>query len=267
MKSGLSKIRPDRRDYSLLHTFGGTTAGLPDSFRVYDGRAIPNQDMPDTRFTPALPALFYGCTGETATFDAGIQDNDLYNPQDTYLHTPPYSTDQGRDIRTVFATLINRGPYTALNTPGPLRRAYFNCYGSGAIDDFDAARIGLWINQNERRGVWVGSYWYPEFMSPVNGILPLPSFNTAQATLHCWLIVGWTTINGVAYLQGIPWIGENYGDKGIVYVSREIFNALMGQPYTAAYTITKVSSSAPVPIGVTAIIDHLVYFIKNLFHV
>lgn len=40
----------------------------------------------------------------------------------------------------------------------------------------------------------------------------------------------------------------------------------MRQPYTGAFTITKTSSSTPVPIGVQAVVDHLVYFLLNLFN-
>lgn len=268
LKNGLNKIFPDHRDFSIVHTFGATVAdtqSLPDNFSIYNGQIIPNQNLDDTRFTPTLPPQPYGCTGEAQSFGCGLEDQTLFNPKFTYDSTSP-GGDGGRDLRASLQSTIDKGLQDVTNTVGFNRAAYFNCYGSGTIDDYDAAKIGIWINQNERRFVTVGSYWYPEFENPQNGILPTPSFNTSQASLHNWIITGWKTINGVECLEGISWQGMNYGNNGLHYVSRELYNALMAQPYTAAYTLTK-STGQGVPIGYTAIIDHLVYFIKNLFHV
>ncbi len=126
-------------------------------------------------------------------------------------------------------------------------------------------RIALYINQGEKRGVWAGTYWY--WNRAEDGILKLPSFKTSEGTLHCYLITGWKTIKGKLYLEAIPWIGENFGDKGKAYISEEIFNALMQQSFTGSYTITKLGEKAGVPIGITAILDHLTYFIRELFHI
>lgn len=271
MVNGLLKIAAHTTDYSLVHTFGATpfdVKGLPEHFSVYDGRPIPDQNDLDSRFTPAIPPLPYGCTAETGTFDAAIQDAvDLYNPQDLYGNTPP-GDGGGRDIRKVLGTLISRGPRKGDGVFGAKRTAYFNCYGANKISDFDAVRIALWINQSEKRGVWVGSWWYSEFNRPdANGILPLPSFNTTRATLHCYLVTGWKTIKDKPYLEVIAWQGKHYGKEGVVYLSEEIFNALMAQPYTGSFTITKVKGISPVPIGFQAIIDHLVYYLRNLFEI
>lgn len=277
MKYGLSKIYPDRNDYSLLHTYGALnfdTQGLPTSFSIYDGRPIPNQNTFDTRFIPAIRPLPWGCVGETTTFAAGLEDGAVYPPDDFYFAIPPGTDGQGRDIREGLQTAIDRGFKLPDGTIGAKRTAYFNCYGAGAIDDFDAVRIALWINQVEKRGVSIGSYFYPEFVMPApgsgaatshpdaSGIVPVPSFNTAQASLHNWLITGWKTVNGVIYLEALTWQGQF-----VEYFTREIFNALMAQPYTGAFTITKVTSQTPVPIGFQAYIDHLVYFVRNLFHI
>ena len=82
MQNGLSKIYPSRKDFSLLHSYGATANGIPDNYSNYDGRIIPNQDQLDGRFNPPTRPIPYGCTGETQTFDAGIQDNSLYYPAD-----------------------------------------------------------------------------------------------------------------------------------------------------------------------------------------
>lgn len=267
MENGLLKIKPDKKDYSLLHTFGTVSPdpdSLPGDFSIYDGQDIPNQNDMDTRFEPNLPPLPFGCTGESGAFDCGIQDKDLYDPKDLYDNTPP-KWNGGRDIRAMFDTLITRGPRKADGTFGEKRLAYFNCYGSGAIDDFDAVRIALWINQWERRSVYVGTWWYWD--TSENGVLEMPSFDIKNAGLHCYLATGWTTKNNKLYLETIPWLGKTFGDNGKVYLSREIYNALMKQPWTGAFTISKIPSNTPIPIGYKAIIDHLVYFVRDLFKI
>lgn len=270
MKQGLDRLHPDRRDYSLLHTYGALApdpAGLPDNFSIYDGRVIPDQDEMDDRFTPAVRPLPYACTAEDRTFSAGLADGAVYPPDDFYFATSPGTDGVGRDMRLAFETAINHGFKLKDGSLVGKRRAYFNCYAAGQIDDFDAARIALWINQNEKRGVSVGSWWYPNWVGgnvPKSGILGLPSFNTKEATMHDWLITGWRTINGAVYLEGISWQGMFFGDHGKHYMSRPIYEALMAQPYTGAFTMTKFGSATPVPIGYQAILDHFVYFFRNL---
>lgn len=275
IKSGLKKIRPYHRDLSLIHTlikYGATPelTSLPAIFSIYDGRSIPNQNQLDTRFIPAVRPLPEGCTAETITFDAGIQDGATYPPDDFYFATPPGTDNVGRDARVALQTAINRGFKLPDGTIGAKRTAYFNCYGVGKIDDFDAARIGLWINQTEKRGVLAGTWWYAEYEQVgKDGILPLPSFNTSIASLHFHLITGWKTIGLDQYLEDISWQGEDYANAGIDYISREQYNALMAQPYTGAFTETKLQGMTPVPIGMQAYVDHVVYaltqFISNLY--
>lgn len=278
MRQGLNKIGPRRKDYSLLHTFGDIAPdpkGLPANFSIYDGRPIPNQNDFDTRFSPVVRPLPSGCVGESTTFIAGLEDNALYPPDDFYFAIPPGTDGVGRDIRDGLATAKNRGFKLPDGTLGAKKGDYYNCYGAGAIDDFEAVRIALWINQVEKRAVTVGTWFYPEFVfpaagsgsgsnhpGPTLGIVPTPSFVMSQASLHNWIITGWKTIDGILYLEALTWQGQK-----IEYFSREIYNALMAQPWTGAFTLAKTPTTGPVPIGMTAIIDHLVYFIRNLFKV
>lgn len=272
---GMNPLRADRQDYSLLETFKNHPAfgavvsdpsTLPANFSIYDGRDIPNQLLPDTRFTPALPPLAYGCTGEAGAFSASIQDNELYDPEDLFLNTPPVGdTSQGRDIRLMLGMLKTRGPRKEDGTFGPTRGDYYNCYGAGKIDDTDAARIGLWINQYEKRGVIVGTWWYPEFSNTgLTGSLPTPSFNTSDASLHCYLITGWrTNPDGTLELEAIPWLGREFGTSGRGWMPKAIYNALMRQPYTGAFTQAKTPATGPQSVGIKAQIDHIAYVLAQ----
>lgn len=271
IESGLNKIKPDRRDLSVVHTYGALydEKGLPKGFSMYDGRKIPDQRTFDWRFTPPVRPLPMGCTAETGSFETGIADKEIYRPDLLYDNTAPYRDGEGRDIRVLLKTIIEKDTLVAADgTIGPRRKAYFNCYGSGKIDDFDAARLGLAINQHEPRGIYIGTHWYPEFGSTKkDGIMPLPSFNTNESSLHCWLGTGWDSTYKADYLEGISWQGDEYGKKGLHYIERAHYNALMQQPWTGAFTITKLGGDTPVPIGVQALIDHVVYWLLNLFKV
>ena len=273
LKPGLRPIKPDRRDYSFIPTFGATTfdvKGLPKQFSLYDGRQIPDQNQPDMRFTPPLPPLHYGCTGESISMYSGIQDNNLYSPLFNYENTYPYVHTTGRDMRKVIQHAIDVGLMDDKGEVGNHRAEYFHVYGSSKIDDFDAARIALWINQAEKRSVMIGTWFYWNDTQN-SGILPAPTFNTKEGTLHAYLVTGWKTIDGIPHLEAIPWLGHWFGDNGRCYISRPIYNALMAQPWTAAFTITKLKGRAPIPVGMRAHVDHIVYrlhqFIRNLFHV
>ena len=262
MTQGLNKIWPHAKDYSLLHSFGDTldVQSLPASFSVYGGQAIPDQNIYDFRFNPPVRPLPYGCTGESGAFAVGLEDGVLARPDDLYDATPGVD-GQGRDIRDMLKVLVNRGVKLADGTMSKKRTAFFNCYGAGKIDDFDAARLGLYLNQQEHQPVIVGTWFYWPYSQ--NGMLQTPSFNIKDATLHCYIITGWTQ----DYLEIIPWCGTEWGDKGIGYYNRETYNALMQQPYTGAFRVTGLPSDTPVPIGYQAWVDHVVYFIRNLFGV
>lgn len=269
IRNGLIKIGPHRKDYSLLHTLGALAPdpkGLPSDFSIYDGRDIPDQNELDERFDPPVRPLPEACTAEAQTFSAGLADKQTYLPDDFYFATPPGTDGEGRDLRVALQTAIDYGFRARGSSIETNRRlAYFNCYGKGPVDDYDAVKIALWISQSEKRAVSVGSWWYWGY--PTSSILGTPSFDMSRATLHNWIVTGWVTLNGVEYLECIPWVGMKYGDGGRFYMRREVFNACMAQPWTGAFTMTKVPTSAPVPIGWQAVIDHLVYYIRSLFNI
>lgn len=265
MQQGALKVWPHRKDYSFLHTYAGSTEGLPESFSIYDGRPIPDQRFYDRRFTPPLRPGPMACTGETQTFIAGLEDNALYDPIDLYDHTPPGTDGIGRDVRQSLKTSIEYGFKRADGARGFNRAAYFHVYGTGKIDDFDAVKIALWMHQNARRGVSVVTWWYTEMYPDQNGNIQLPTFRTQEATLHNYLITGWRTRNGVEELECIPWLGMEVGKKGLVYIPRPIFNKLINQVYTGCFILINEDGTLPITLGWIALWDHLVSFIRQLY--
>lgn len=264
MQQGICKLKPDRRDYHFLPSFGVTSydlQGLPSTFSIYDGRVIPNQMGFDTRFNPPIPPMPFGCTGESGTFACGLEDSKVYNPRYLYKNTAPYD-DGGRDMRVMLAALKSGMLMDANGNLGPKRLAYFNVYGSGPIDDFDAARLAIWLGQVEKRATLAATWWYPEFSATItDGFVPAPaSYDMSRATLHSWIATGWKDDN---YLEIIWWNSV----KG--YMHRDIYNKLMKQPWTGCFTVTKEAANAPIPVGMQAVVDHMWYalisFIRKIY--
>lgn len=82
-------------------------------------------------------------------------------------------------------------------------------------------------------GISVATPWYWG-NADRSGILPMPKDLDRDFSWHNWAIKGQKTINGIPYIIGKPWQGSDYGDNGWVYLSDDVFNAIMGVPGSAA---------------------------------
>jgi hypothetical protein len=82
--------------------------------------------------------------------------------------------------------------------------------------------------------------------------------------LHHWKVAGWKTIGGAPYLVCKMWAGPSCGDKGFVYMSRELANAVLNISGAAAYTVTKVKPSDIRTIDFD-FVKWAVAFIRGLF--
>lgn len=270
MKSGLKKTRRDWRDYDYLKTkkFGGVLPNLPASYNVDAKLWTPNQETGSDLFNPHVPPMPYGCTNYTQTDLCIDEDGRLYNPW--YLESITHANESGgTDLRTSLEAVVNNGME---DVGGVLvkgqHQAYFNVKAQGGIDWFTAVQLAMFSTSDERRAVSVGTPWYPSFFPDRSGIVAAPNDWTAHgATWHNWAIKGWKSINGVTYLIGKPWLGADYGDEGFGYFSREIFNALMNIRGTCAFTIDKLLEGEEAKKVDMNIVDTIVSFIRNLFHV
>lgn len=254
MVGGLRPIWTDHRDYDFHKSFGSTVpASFPDSYNVDAGLWTPDQNISQAiTGLPTIPPLPEGCT-DYAQDDLVInQDAALYSPMliENVTHA---NANGGGDIRAALAalkTLFNRG-------------SYFNVTPVAPLDAFDAIRLAMLSTQSEKRAVSIGTPWFPEFESPLTGILPTPTnYFVARATWHNWVICGWKIIGDQPYLIGKSWQGAGYGDKGFHYVSRPLLNSLMGISGSAAFTISK--SPAAVQTVDVSFIQWVVSFIRSL---
>lgn len=257
MQSGITKTKPDKRDRSFVKTFGAVSAtSLPDEFDVDAGLWQPDQN--------AL-ALPLGCSGFTQGDLIADQEGVIIDPGEIYRDTPPYRNDTGRDLRTSLKRICSKpSKYYLKDGEAKPRSGYYNVRPSGKIDAFDAVRIAIWVNQQEKRSVSVGSSWF--WSNPPKGIAePQKSYAWTGALGHNYKISGWKMIDGVMYLRGKPWQGDKWGDKGWIYFNREIFNKLMKVHGNEAFTVA--DDSAPVQTIDWNIIDTLVNFIRELFNI
>lgn len=253
IKSGLKPIKPDRRDYDFHKSFGSVPTTLPDNYSADANIWVPNQDLPNDSFSPPIPALPTGCTDYAQTDLCIDEDGVLLNPMliENVTHA---NANGGCDLRVSLSAAKK-----VFNRTG-----YFNIRWESPLDAFDAIRLALYSTATEKRSASVGSPFFSEWLSPVNGLLPIPSsFSTRGATWHNYKVPGWKTINGVPYLVCKMWLGPTYGDSGYVYMSRELCNAVLNIPGSAAFTLSKVIPGQ-IQLVDLSIVQNIVSFIRNL---
>lgn len=270
--NGTRPTKHDHRDFDFIKSkkLGTTTVvTYPDNYSTDAGLWMPDQRATNPLFTPNVPPLPFGCTDYAQTDLCIDEDGELYNP--AYLENITHANDNGGcDLRVSLNAVIKNG---MLDMSGNVvhrgwHPAYFNIKPRlPELDWFDAIRLAMIVGQSEKRAVSVGTPWFPEFMSPVNGILPIPSWNLQTVSWHNLNMKGWKTIDGQPYLIGKAWIGKEYGDKGFCYVSRPLFNCLMAIPGTAAFTLDKLLPGETAQTIDSTTIQWLISFIRQLFHI
>ena len=238
MKSGTRPHVFDNRDRALHKTFphfGAISGNLPLMDYTYDaGLFMQNQEANDPRFTPNLPPIPFGCTGETSTDICSDEDRVAYDPQYTYDSTctmEGHGTDQGCDIRSSMKSLTVYGLRKDGETPEQAstrkRGAYYTIDQIPGRDWFDSFRLAL---RGNKRSISCGTPWFPEWgFGRVNytGILGVPTYTGIPGNYawHDYKICGEKTLpDGSPALRIKSWQGPLYGDSGWVYASREVFN-------------------------------------------
>lgn len=231
IKGGTRPTRVDHRDYDFKKTFGRVDAVvqfLPE-YNTDAGLTMPDQNAENDQFTPVVPPLERGCTDYGTSEVSTDLDGVLKNPMRLEEVTKANALG-GYDVRDSLLAGKSVYGYTGI----------FNIRAIGQ-DMFDAVRDAMVSGASEKRSVSVGSKWFSNTFESVDatGILGMPNFSDSNYTWHNWKICGWKTINDQVYLVGKSWQGKNYGDKGLVYFSRPLFNQLMAVRGSVAFTATK----------------------------
>lgn len=236
IKGGTKPTRVDHRDYSAKSLKFGAAVPFPPAYNTDAGLTMPNQDMVNDFFKPPVPALPYGCTDyavsevatdlfmPTATLPGSLPDNPLSVENSTHANA-----NGGADVRTALMAGVRLGWFTGI----------FAIEALDGQDMFDAIRDAMLSGGTEKRSVSVGTKWFADFETvDASGLLQLPDFTDPNFTWHNWKICGWKIVNDQVYLVGKTWQGPTYGDKGLVYFSRQLINTLLAVPGSVAFTAT-----------------------------
>jgi len=241
MKFGTFPVELDTRDYSYNRTFGTTKPLFPDNYNVDIGKTMPDQNA---------DGYFNGCTGYTQADNLGDELDSITKPPFTYERTcfmEGHDTTQPCSIRTSLKSTRVYGVQmlheateqeAAQHKGGP----YFNVYDDTNLDWFDDIRAAI---LKEGKGASLGLPWFWPHVSS-HGIMPTPTlleldmarYSPFDIPWHNVACKGWKTIGGQPYLILKPWRGPNYGDKGFIYMSRDLTNTLMKIRGSAAFIQT-----------------------------
>lgn len=232
--SGVKPTLPDKRDRNFHTTFGAVTS-FADHLFTDAGLTNPNQN------TDGHPE---GCVRYATTELCNDEDNVAYDVGVVFhnmesMGTPP---DAPADVRDGLESVIVYGIGTATEVVADWSKHRRGAYY--AIDRTDDPFQGAMSAMTKYASLWgkpcsisVGSHWYTGFeLVGQDGILSMPSPSDAYSQ-HNYKVCGWKTIDGIVYLIVKSWQGPEYGDGGYCYMSRELFNFLMDQYFSAAYVL------------------------------
>lgn len=231
IKHGIQPNRYDRRDHSHERTFGTIDPlSLPKEYNADRTGEFPDQNR------DGYPN---GCSGYTQNDTGENEYNKRFDPAFVYQNTltianlPPHSPVQVRDsFRAV--RLYGLKPMDSRDGDPSLykRGKYFDVDKVG--DYFDGARVALWLNRQANRALSVGTPWYWSFIKP-DGFMRDWGKKKAGDVWHNYEVTGWKTVDNKECLIVKAWCGPSWGDKGYGYMSREVFNRLMGISGTFLY--------------------------------
>lgn len=237
---GLQPTPEDKRDFQFGSFFRLPELGeLPTDFIV--GKPLGIKDQGDTDF----------CAGFASA--AVVEDHEgifiipefIFAMAKEISGADPFSW--GSDLRSICKALIKVGAVdftnlsedmvAMLKNPDlardpaswpPLIRekakqhiqlSYFAV--SGQYDTFDNFRATMWANRDEKRSILTGVVWNDEWTMAPDGVI---NKKGTQAFGHALKIFGWNMIDGEVYLTAQLSNGDQIGDKGIFYFSRDVVN-------------------------------------------
>jgi len=113
------------------------------------------------------------------------------------------------------------------------KEAYFKV--DGQKDLFDSILATMWKHRNEKRSVYVGTYWQPLWDMISGGIIP-KGLPMNKLNPHAFKAYGMKTIDGEPHLIALNSYGTDIGDNGRFYFPREVVNK-----FVFAYTFQDAS--------------------------
>lgn len=222
----------DLRDYSAERTFGTLDPKVfPLEYNADLGLDFPDQNK---------DGFYNGCTGYTQTetgqdeYGVPFYHPFLYKKTLLYANLPDGYPVKIRDSfkATSIYGLLPRNTNDESKAYAYKRGKYFDVDKVG--DYFDGVRSAMQMQQLHHRTVSAGAPWMWDNI-PNNGIMPDFQKKKIPAVYHNFKICGWKTIKNEPYLIVKAWCGKNWGDDGYGYMSRAVFNKLIGISGTFLY--------------------------------
>lgn len=245
MNSGTKPTRLSHKDFDYHQTFGTVAPpSFPDEVVTDAGLDMPDQNA------EGLP---FGCTDVTQAELCIDETLEVVSPLNLEAVTHANALG-GFDIRSSLDAATKLGWFGA----------YFNIRHP-QLDAFDSARLAILSGIPEKRSISLGTPWWSIFETvEADGILPTPSnFGTTGLPWHNHKICGWKQIQGQPMLISKSWQGTNYGDHGFVYISRPLYNSIMGISGTVAFTATQVKPVSISTIDLTTL-QRLLSYLRTL---
>lgn len=253
---GARPSRVKHTDYDFLKNhrrFGvsGVRVKFANEFFSDAGLTMPNQNETDAEYTPPTPPMPYGCTDFIQSELPTDITKQIHNPNELEAITGANARG-GYDIR---ASL------DAARAIGWIKQ-YFNVRAAGLIDFFDAFRLAqvAGVNLNEQRSISWGTPWFPSWEDAIlkgKTIMPMPTNDElrdirAQTSLfgrfaglwggtstipwHNSKLDGWTTKEGTLVYRNKSLQGNQIGEKGFIFFTRDVINMVMTIRGTVAFT-------------------------------
>jgi hypothetical protein len=236
---GLLPLKEDKRDFTLGGIYGKRDMSLvPDyDFVVGNPIKIKNQFVSDF------------CTAFAGTAVSEDQEKIELSPEYLFAKEKELIGNYkswGCDLRTACKALVNYGciekelsPYDLLNQERDFianprnwdkvfdkdatkhkKKSYFAVDIQGDI--FDSFRSAMWENIDQKCSILTGCVWEREWTDAEGGIIPEKIGTPVEG--HAFKIFGQKNIAGQLYLVAQLSNGDEIGDKGIFYFSREVVN-------------------------------------------
>jgi len=165
----------------------------------------------------------------------------------------PYSLDRQHPG---FLRDLNNWPDLLEKTRHYRKKSYFKI--TGPYDYFDNIRASIWKFKDKKRLASLGLLWGYTLNQRV---LEKP---TTRGYGHAVAVVGWKYIDNIPYLIIINQYGEEAGDRGYHYVSREVVNK-WAEEY-GSYMFVDINPN-DIKNSYWSWWTKLINFIKNVLHI
>lgn len=260
-KNSLRELPPDNRDFVLGAAFKQIPLGsIPgDDFMIAEPLLIKDQGESDLCSAYAVAAV-----SEDQELEELLPEFQFFKTKQ--ISGDPDGLEWGANLRDAcksavkFGSLPLRGfkeikgmerPFVLHPESWPShaesvaqlhkKQTYFSV--EGQYDTFDNIRAALWQHRLKKCSIVTGALWRNEWIDAPGGIIPEEYGDAGFG--HAFKIFGQKNIKGKLYLVAQLSQGDQVGDRGRFYFSREVVNREIGKYGVFMFTdLTRAEAEA-----------------------